>query len=82
MSGLIHGVLFCPPLGSFFGRPSCCVRWSTRAKKDGTKMPAIDGKTVGMTRENCMAYCFNRSSSFKLFGEQNKVCFAFGVIFI
>lgn len=27
--------------------------------KDGVEMPAIEGHTVGMTRDNCMAYCIN-----------------------
>lgn len=35
----------------------------------GVNMPVIEGITVGMTRENCMAYCYNKKSFYKYFGE-------------
>lgn len=41
----------------------------TRVMKHGAKMPAIEGKTAGMTRGNCMAYCARDSPTFKYFGE-------------
>lgn len=37
--------------------------------KAGTDMPAIEGETIGMTRDNCMAYCFDKNKRFKYFGE-------------
>ncbi|CAM9482761.1 unnamed protein product [Ectocarpus fasciculatus] len=36
-----------------------------------TKMEAIPGKTIGMTRENCMAYCHNHAKNYKFFGVEN-----------
>lgn len=38
--------------------------------KAGASMPAVDGETIGMTRDNCMAYCFNHKKNFKYFGEK------------
>lgn len=35
----------------------------------GTYMPAIEGVTTGMTRENCMAYCHNKKKPYKYFGK-------------
>lgn len=37
--------------------------------KAGTDMPAIEGETIGMTRDNCMAYCYDKNKRFKYFGE-------------
>lgn len=37
------------------------------------EMPTIAGKTIGMTRGNCMTYCYDESEngldSYKFFGE-------------
>ena len=45
-----------------------------RAMKAGTRMPEVAGVTAGMTRENCLAYCFNVAYSF--FGlEAGDECF-------
>lgn len=41
-----------------------------RVMKAGAEMPAIDGVTIGMTPENCMAYCFNHPRNYKFFGEK------------
>lgn len=43
----------------------------SRVMKAGTVMPAVDGVTIGMTPENCMAYCFNHPRNYKFFGEGN-----------
>lgn len=40
-----------------------------RVMTAGANMPAIEGVTVGMTRENCMAYCYNKKTPYKYFGE-------------
>ena len=40
---------------------------------DGASMPAIEGVTIGMTRDNCLAYCYNLS--YKRFGERSKMTF-------
>lgn len=42
-----------------------------RVMDAGTKMPAVEGVTIGMTRENCMAYCFNHASNYNYFGVEN-----------
>lgn len=36
---------------------------------DGASMPAIEGVTVGMTLDNCLAYCDNKTTFYKFFGE-------------
>lgn len=33
-------------------------------------MPAIAGVTTGMVRDNCMAYCDNKSKGYTYFGEK------------
>lgn len=40
-----------------------------RVMEAGTYMPAIEGVTTGMTRENCMAYCHNKKKPYKYFGK-------------
>ena len=37
---------------------------------EGTEMPAILGVTTGMTRDNCMAYCYNKKKGYSYFGER------------
>lgn len=37
-----------------------------------TKMPTVNGKTIGMTRDNCMAYCINKNKGYKHFGEEGR----------
>lgn len=38
--------------------------------KAGTVMPAVDGVTIGMTPDNCMAYCSNHKKKFNFFGKK------------
>ncbi|CAM9226026.1 unnamed protein product [Ectocarpus sp. 4 AP-2014] len=47
-----------------------------RVMHAGTSMPAIEWETIGMTRDNCMAYCHNHTKNYKFFGVENgKQCF-------
>lgn len=32
-------------------------------------MPAIDGVTIGMVRDNCLAYCYNKETLYEYYGE-------------
>ena len=49
---------------------------ANRVMKAGTRMPEVDGVTTGMTRENCLAYCFNHASVYTFFGvESGHECF-------
>lgn len=42
---------------------------SNRVMKAGAEMPAVEGRTIGMTPDNCMAYCYNHPKQYKFFGE-------------